>query len=103
MTTISAKTVLRSRHSQRPDKVLSTLLLRYPRWIHAEGRTHRQLDISEDFQISIPAPSLMECDDLSRNASSSRAIPVERLISDVLDDPAIPIFWGKNEKGMQAG
>jgi hypothetical protein len=38
----------------------------------------------------------------SRNASSSRAIPVERLIQDVLDDPYIPIFWGMNQKGMQA-
>lgn len=38
----------------------------------------------------------------SRNASSSRAIPVERLVQDVLDDPAMPVFWGKNQKGMQA-
>jgi hypothetical protein len=102
LTTISAKTILRSRHSQRPDKVLSTLLLRYPRWIHAEGRTHRLLDIGEDFEISIPTPSLMEDDNLSRNASSSRAIPVEKLIKDVMDDPAIPLHWGANQKGMQA-
>lgn len=102
MTTISSKTILRSRNLAAPDKVASTFLLRYPRWIHAEGRTHRLLDIGEDFQISVPTPSLMECDDLSRNASSSRAIPVEKLIQDVLDDPAIPLFWGKNERGMQA-
>jgi len=38
----------------------------------------------------------------SRNASSSRAIPVERMIQDVLDDPAMPIFWGKNQPGMSA-
>ena len=38
----------------------------------------------------------------SRNASSSRAIPVERLIRDVIDDPAMPVLWGKNQKGMQA-
>lgn len=38
----------------------------------------------------------------SRNASSSRAIPVERLIQDVIDDPAIPTHWGKNQPGMQA-
>jgi len=41
MTTISAQTILRSRNAARPDKVLSTLLLRYPRWIHAEFMTHR--------------------------------------------------------------
>jgi thymidylate synthase ThyX len=39
----------------------------------------------------------------SRNASSSRAIPVERLIQDVLDDPAMPSYWGANKPGMQAG
>lgn len=81
MTTISAQTILRSRHSQRPDKVLSTLLLRYPRWIHAEFMTHRVF---------------------SRNAASSRAIPIKKLIQDVMENPAIPLFWGKNQKGMQA-
>lgn len=81
MTTISAKTILRSRNAVQPSKVLSTLLLRYPRWIHAEFMTHRVF---------------------SRNAASSRAIPVEKLIQDVIDNPAVPLFWGKNQKGMQA-
>jgi hypothetical protein len=39
---------------------------------------------------------------LSRNASSSRAIPVQRLIDDIIRDTAMPIHWGKNQKGMQA-
>lgn len=60
---------------------ITTLQLRYPRFVHAEFLTHRAL---------------------SRNASSSRAIPVERLIADVERDPAMPIHWGKNQKGMQA-
>lgn len=102
MTTISARTILRSRNLARPDKIVSTILCRYPRWIHAEGRTHRLLDIGEDFAIWVPTPSLMECDDLSRNAASSRAIPASRMIEDVLSDPAVPIWWGKNQKGMQA-
>ena len=77
--TITAKSVL---SSISPEGVrIDTLLLRYPRFIHAEFMTHRQF---------------------SRNASSSRAIPVERLIADVENDPAMPIFWGKNRKGMQA-
>lgn len=77
--TITAKSVLAS---VSPDDIrIDTLLLRYPRFIHAEFMTHRQF---------------------SRNASSSRAIPVERLIADVENDPAMPIFWGKNQKGMQA-
>jgi hypothetical protein len=60
---------------------LTTMELKYPRFIHAEFMTHRMF---------------------SRNASSSRAIPVERMIQDVLDDPAMPIHWGRNQKGMQA-
>lgn len=60
---------------------LTTFQLRYPRFIHSEFMTHRQF---------------------SRNASSSRAVPVKKLIQDILDDTAIPIHWGKNQKGMQA-
>lgn len=60
---------------------LTTLQLRYPKFIHGEFMTHRVF---------------------SRNASSSRAIPVERLIRDVIDDPVYPSFWGKNQPGMQA-
>ena len=62
-------------------KRLTTMLLRYPRFIHAELMTHRTF---------------------SRNASSSRAIPVKRIIADIQNDPAIPIHWGKNIPGMQA-
>lgn len=81
MTTISAKTILRSRNVSAPNKVLSTLLLRYPRFIHAEFMTHR-------------------C--MSRNAASSRAIPVKKMIDDILADTAMPIHWGAAQKGMQA-
>lgn len=81
MTTISATTILRSRNTSAPEKVLSTLLLRYPRFIHAEFMTHRVF---------------------SRNAASSRAIPVSKLIQDVMDNPAVPMIWGKNQKGMQS-
>lgn len=38
----------------------------------------------------------------SRNSASSRAIPIERRINEVINDPAIPLHWGKNQKGMQA-
>ena len=59
---------------------LSTLELQYPRYIHAELMTHRVF---------------------SRNAQSSRAIPVERAIQLVLEEPVEPIFM-KNQRGMQA-
>lgn len=61
---------------------LTTFQLRYPRFIHAEFMTHRVF---------------------SRNASSSRAIPVKKIIESVKTDPAMPIHWGKNQRGMQAG
>jgi hypothetical protein len=38
----------------------------------------------------------------SRNASSARAIPVEKLLQKIEDDPVLPVWWGKNQKGMQA-
>jgi len=77
--TISAKIVA---DSVSPFGIrLTTLQLRYPKFIHGEFMTHRVF---------------------SRNASSSRAIPIERLIQDTIDDPALPVSWGKNQKGMQA-
>lgn len=85
--TIQAKIVAHSRHAMfnnqnvGPVPDIVTFLLRYPRFIHAEVMTHRLF---------------------SRNASSSRAIPVKRMIEDVLRDPAMPIHWGKNQRGMQA-
>ncbi len=79
MTTISAAVIADSIGPESPR--LTTMLLRYPRCIHAEFMTHRVF---------------------SRNASSSRAIPVERLIADVERDPFVPLHWGKNQKGMQA-
>ena len=60
---------------------VTTFQLRYPRFIHAEFMTHRLF---------------------SRNASSSRAIPVSRTLDNVKADPALFEHWGKNQKGMQA-
>lgn len=60
---------------------ITTFELVYPRFIHAEFMTHRQLN---------------------RNASSSRAIPTARLIEQVRTEPVMPVHWGKNRKGMQA-
>jgi thymidylate synthase ThyX len=80
MTTISAQVIAHS-ICLVSGKQIATLQLRYPRCIHAEFMTHRQF---------------------SRNASSSRAVPVKKLIEDVLKDPFVPLVWGKNQKGMQA-
>lgn len=61
---------------------LTTMQLKYPRFIHSEMMTHRVF---------------------SRNASSSRAIPVSKQIEMIREEPALPIYWGSNKPGMQAG
>jgi len=60
---------------------LTTMQLMYPRFIHAEFLTHRVH---------------------TRSASSSRAIPIAKMIESIRKDPAMPIHWGKNQPGMQA-
>lgn len=60
---------------------VTTMQLTYPRFIHSEFMTHRAF---------------------SRNSSSSRAIPVSKMIEQVLKNPAMPVHWGKNQAGMQA-
>lgn len=86
-------------HGQR----LTTFQLRYPRIIHAEELTHRILSSQPELVFCEAIPDgLMYDRNLSRNASSSRAIPVNRIIEDIQRDPAIPVYWGKNQPGMQA-
>src|SRR4051794_21142178 len=60
---------------------LTTFKLVYPRFIHSELLTHRLF---------------------SRNAASSRAIPIIKMIRSILRSPAKPVSWGQNGKGMQA-
>jgi thymidylate synthase ThyX len=77
---ISAKVIADS--VSPAGKRICTLQLCYPRFIHSELMTHRAF---------------------SRNAMSSRAVPVAKMIDQVLNDPAMPIYWGANQAGMQAG
>lgn len=60
---------------------LTTMEARYPRFIHSELMTHRVF---------------------SRNAASSRAIPIKKMIEAVREEPAMPVWWGRNQSGMQA-
>jgi thymidylate synthase ThyX len=60
---------------------LTTFVLEYPRYVHSELMTHRVF---------------------SKNAASSRAIPIEKMIQQVIENPAMPTHWGKNQSGMQA-
>jgi thymidylate synthase ThyX len=63
-------------------KRITSALWTYPRFIHAEIMTHRMF---------------------SRNAASSRAIPIKKMMQAVREDPAMPEWWGSNKPGMQAG
>lgn len=69
-------------HSKAPCGIeLITLELEYPRFIHSEFMTHRVF---------------------SRNAASSRAIPVKKMLEQVKTNPVVPHHWGQNQAGMQA-
>lgn len=59
---------------------LTTFVLVFPRIVLAEFNTHRML---------------------SKNSASSRAIPFEKMLKRVMEDPFIPIRWMKEHKGMQ--
>ena len=98
--TISAKVIAHSRVDGDSSDLI-TLQLRYPRFIHAEAKTHRLIRIDDAEYEFLQEVSFMDDENLSRNASSSRAIPVERMIQDVIDDPAMPVRWGANQPGMQ--
>ena len=79
MTTIAAKMIA---DSVSPAGIrLPTLQCRYPLVIHAELMTHRVL---------------------SRNARSSRAVPITTMIREVEEDPFVPLHWGATQAGMQA-
>ena len=63
-------------------KRITTLELVYPRYIHSELMTHRVF---------------------SRNASSSRATPLNVMVKEVIDDPVFFDYVGRNQSGMVAG
>lgn len=59
---------------------LTTMVVTFPRYILAEFNTHRML---------------------SKNSASSRAIPFEKMLKSVKENPFIPMAWQKNHPGMQ--
>lgn len=69
-------------HSKAPNgEELITLEIELHRFILPEFNTHRVF---------------------SRNFQSSRAVPVAKMIEQVRNDPAMPVHWGKNQRGMVA-
>lgn len=64
------------------------------------GKT-RLITVEVEFhRFILPEVNTHRC--LSRNYQSSRAIPVEKTIEQVRNNPAMPVHWGKNQRGMQA-
>lgn len=61
---------------------LTTIEATFPRFVLAEFNTHRVF---------------------SRNSASSRAIPIFKQLRRVLEHPYVPIEFGANQPGMQAG
>ena len=61
---------------------LTTMEVRFHRFVLAEFNTHRVF---------------------SRNSASSRAIPFAKQVQKVYDDPALPVVWASEQKGMQGG
>lgn len=61
---------------------MTTLTATYPLIVHPEVLTHR---------------------DRERNAASNRAIPFEKMLKSVLDDPFVPVRFGREQSGMQMG
>lgn len=78
-TNITAKVVCDSVSEQGVR--LTTFEIEYPRFIHGELMTHRVL---------------------SKNSSSSRAIPIQKMLDQIENNMAVPIYWGENKSGMQA-
>ena len=64
------------------DVRVTTLEVTLHRFVLAELNTHRVF---------------------SRNSASSRAIPVAKQVARVVEDPAVPVEFGSNQRGMQAG
>lgn len=76
-----AKVILASMPTNGAPPIF-TMHWRYPRIIHGEVMTHRVF---------------------SRNARSSRAVPVAKMLEEIRNTPFVPWHWGKNQKGMQGG
>lgn len=75
---IEAKVIAHSKDHRGNE--LCTMIVTFPRYILAELNTHRMF---------------------SRNSASSRAIPFNKMVESVKNNPFIPIAWQKDHKGMQ--
>lgn len=78
MSTAKAKVIASSIYKKQ---TITTFEIEFPRIILAEFNTHRAV---------------------SKNTSSSRAIPSAAVIEQLENNMFVPQYWGKNQSGMQA-
>jgi len=78
--TINAKVIVDSTNSRKTSRI-TTVQITAPRIILSEINTHRII---------------------SKNFSSSRAIPAKKIRSKIRDNMFVPVYWGKNQRGMHA-
>ena len=76
---IKAEIIAHSKRAGTGDEII-TYKLTFPRIILSEINTYKMLE---------------------KNTSSSRAIPVEKMIKVIEEEPFIPLFFQKQHKGMQ--
>lgn len=91
-------------HSQNEfGEEIASLEVVLPRYILAEGKTHRIIKGAlgqVDIEI-LESIGLNDFEEGSKNSASSRAIPFNRMVQSVKDNPFIPYAWQKDHKGMQ--
>jgi hypothetical protein len=80
------------------DRMVTVLLTRFPYTLVQELATHRLLRQGGVVEVLGDTNPFTEM--TSRSSASTRAIPVERVIQRILDDPFIPQF-SQHQKGMQ--
>jgi hypothetical protein len=87
-----------SRNQATGDRMVTVLLTRFPYTLVQELATHRLLRQGGLVEVLGDTNPFTEM--TSRSSASTRAIPVERVIQRILDDPFIPQFT-QHQKGMQ--
>lgn len=80
---------------------LTTLEITLPRYILAEGKTHRIISGMLEQVTVETSVGLNDEYYLSKNSASSRAIPFNKMIKEVQENPFIPYAFQKDHSGMQ--
>lgn len=75
------------------------------RFMLAEVNTHRYFSRpnEQDYGWVSLDEGVPAWEEFSRNSASSRAIPYQKMRIMVLEDPAYPLSWPAEQKGMQGG